>query len=192
MTKIYVEENEIEDAKIIVSSTFPTTELIAKNVEDQHKIKKPSRNFDEITKIKSTEEPFKFISQEKQGNDYANSNEKRIVENKLKPEFKMYRQGDILYKKISTLPTDLKLQADNVVAGGEGATHTHMLVDGELFQLENSDTKLYIRTHENTRLIHEEHLPIRLESGIYEVIRQREYLGPGLIQKEAIVRFVED
>ena len=94
MTKIYVEENEIEDAKIIVSSTFPTTELIAKN------IKKPSRNFDEIIKVKSTEDPFKFISQEKQGKDYANSNEKRIVENKLKPEFKMYRQGDILYKKL--------------------------------------------------------------------------------------------
>ncbi|MHA1468820.1 MAG: hypothetical protein ACTSP6_12190 [Promethearchaeota archaeon] len=192
MTKIYLEENKIEDVKIILSSSSLNTEQAAKNDDDQHEIKKPRRNIEEIIKIKSTEDPFKFIAQEKQKKDNANSNVKLRIEDDLKPEFKMYRQGDILFKKIATLPARLKLKLDNVVAGGEGAAHAHMLVDGELFQSENSDTKLYIKTHENSRLLHEEHLPIRLESGIYEVIRQREYLGPGLMKKEAIVRYVVD
>ncbi|MHA1458270.1 MAG: hypothetical protein ACTSQR_01245 [Promethearchaeota archaeon] len=192
MTKIYLEENKIEDVKIILSSTSLNTEQAAKNDDDQHEIKKPRRNIEEIIKIKSTEDPFKFIAPEKQKKDNANSNVKLRIEDELKPEFKMYRQGDILFKKIATLPARLKLKLDNVVAGGEGAAHAHMLVDGELFQSENSDTKLYIKTHENSRLLHEEHLPIRLESGIYEVIRQREYLGPGLMKKEAIVRYVVD
>ena len=100
----------------------------------------------------------------------------------------MYRQGDILFKKIYELPERLKEKPDNIVAGGEGSAHAHMLVNGDLFQVEHSNQK-YIRTRENTRLIHEEHLPIRLESGIYEVVRQREYLGPGLVKVE---RFVVD
>ncbi|MHA1235585.1 MAG: hypothetical protein ACTSQL_10925 [Promethearchaeota archaeon] len=192
MTKIYLEENKIEDVKIILSSTSLNIKQATKNDDDQHEIKKPRRNIEEIIKIKSTEDPFKFIAQEKQKKDNANSNVKLRIEDELKPEFKMYRQGDILFKKIATLPARLKLKLDNVVAGGEGAAHAHMLVDGELFQSENSDTKLYIKTHENSRLLHEEHLPIKLESGIYEVIRQREYLGPGLMKKEAIVRYVVD
>ena len=61
-------------------------------------------------------------------------------------------------------------------------------MNGELFQVEDSGQK-YVSAHEDTRLIHEEHLPIKLEPGNYEVIRQREYLGPGLVKRE---RFVVD
>ena len=192
MAKIFVKEKIIEDVKVILSSPSPNIEQIARNDGDKHKIKKPRRNIDEIIRIKSTQDPFKCISQEKQKKYNANSKIKQMAKNKLKPEFKMYRQGDILFKKITALPVHLKEKPDNVVAGGEGSAHAHMLVNGDLFQLGNSDPKLYIRTHDNSRLIHEEHLPIRLEPGVYEVIRQREYLGPGLMKKEKIVRYVSD
>lgn len=192
MTKIFVKEKRIEDVKVILSSLSPNIEQIARNDGDKHKISESRSNIDEIIRIKSTQDPFKFISQGKQEKDNANSKIKQMAKNKLKPEFKMYRQGDILFKKITALPAHLKEKPDNIVAGGEGAAHAHMLVNGDLFQLGNSDPKLYIRTHDNSRLIHEEHLPIRLEPGVYEVIRQREYLGPGLMKKERIVRYVSD
>ncbi len=92
---------------------------------------------------------------------------------------KIYRQGDILFRKIENLPNQLKEKPDKVVAEGEETGHAHVLVDGAVFELLNSE-KLYIKSEQNTRIIHEEHLPIKLESGNYQVIRQREYLGPGL------------
>jgi hypothetical protein len=92
---------------------------------------------------------------------------------------KIYRQGDILFKKIQKLPNQLKEKSDKVVAEGEETGHAHVLVNGAVFELLNSKN-LYIKSEQNTRIIHEEHLPIKLESGNYKVIRQREYLGPGL------------
>lgn len=197
MTKILVKENETEDVNILLSSTSPNIEQVARKDGKKVKIKHQRSSLDDIIKSKSTNDPFKFITQvkqEKQGNDATTFKVKKIAGNNVDPEFKMYRQGDILFRKIFKLPTNLIIKSDNIVAGGEaeGATHAHLLVDGDLFQLETSDPKLYIRTNENTRLIHEEDLPIRLEQGIYEVIRQREYLGAGLMKKEAIVRYVSD
>jgi len=181
MTEIYGKEKKIEQTKVILSSEILQIEQIARKDGDQPKITKSEQNIDEIVRIKSTEDPFKFIPQNKKT---TNSKER----NELKSEIKTYRQGDILFKKIETLPEGLKIKSDNIVAGGEGSAHVHMLVNGELFQVEYSEQK-YIRTHEDTRLIHEEHLPIKLETGNYEVVRQREYLGPGLVKRE---RFVVD
>ncbi len=101
------------------------------------------------------------------------------------PGPKIYRQGDILFKKIQNLPNQLKEKLDKVVAEGEETGHAHVLVNGAVFELLNTDN-LYIKSDQNTRIVHEEHLPIKLESGNYQVIRQREYLGPGL--KTQLVR----
>ncbi len=181
MTEIYGKEKKSEQEKVILSSETFHIEQIARKNRDQHNFTKPEQNIDEIVRINSEQDPFKFIPQNKNSIHSRGRNEK-------KSEIKMYRQGDILFKKIDALPEGLKIKSDNIVAGGEGSAHAHMLVNGELFQLEHSDQK-YIRTYEDTRLIHEEHLPIKLESGNYEVVRQREYLGPGLVKRE---RFVVD
>lgn len=179
MTEIYGKEKKLEQVKILLSSE---SHYIARNEGDQPEIKIPEKKTNEIIRIKSAQDPFKFIAQPNQRKDNI------MVRSKLKPEIKMYRQGDILFKKLAALPKHLKENPGNIVAGGEGTAHTHMLVNGDLFQAEYSDQK-YIRARENTRLIHEEHLPIKLESGNYEVVRQREYLGPGLVKRE---RFVVD
>ncbi|MFX0074731.1 MAG: hypothetical protein ACFE96_04780 [Candidatus Hermodarchaeota archaeon] len=175
MTEIYGKDKKSE-TKVILSSKIFEVEHIARSGGDQPVITEPKQNIDEIIRLNSTEDPFKFIPQKK--NRASSQNPKSV--------FKMYRQGDILFKKIDALPEGLKIKSDNIVAGGEGSTHAHMLVNGELFQAEYTKQK-YISSHENTRLIHEEHLPIKLESGNYEVVRQREYLGPGLEKRERLV-----
>jgi len=120
-------------------------------------------------------DPFKFIegSKKKQST--------QTIKNKFfcSPGPTIYRQGDILFKKINSLPAYLKEKPDKVVAEGEETGHAHVLVNGAVFELVNSDS-LYIKSDQHTRIIHDEHLPIKLESGNYQVIRQREYLGPGL------------
>lgn len=110
------------------------------------------------------------------------------LKNKKLPEFcssfnsnKIYRQGDILFRKIALLPKNLKEKQNSVVVEGEQTGHAHVLVNGAVFELLDSE-KMFIKAGQNTKIIHEEHLPIKLESGIYEVIRQREYLREGITQ----------
>ncbi|MFX0002856.1 MAG: hypothetical protein ACFE9C_14310 [Candidatus Hodarchaeota archaeon] len=123
----------------------------------------------------SKNNPFKYI----EGLKTKTSTQNKTLKTPTQLRPKIYRQGDILFKKIQNLPTQLKEKPDKVVAEGEETGHAHILVNGAVFELINSET-LYIKSGQNTRIIHEEHLPIKLESGNYQVIRQREYLGPGL------------
>ncbi|MHA1255173.1 MAG: hypothetical protein ACTSPS_06180, partial [Promethearchaeota archaeon] len=100
----------------------------------------------------------------------------------IKQKKKIYRQGDILFKKIDTLPKSITEKLDNVVAEGEVTGHAHLLMNGALFEVINSED-LIIQAGENTKLIHNEHLPIKLEQGNYRVIRQREFLEEGIVHR---------
>ncbi|MFX1388953.1 MAG: hypothetical protein ACFE9Z_02690 [Promethearchaeota archaeon] len=133
----------------------------------------------------SKKNPLKFV----QGNRKNNTLDKKPFSHDYQLHAKIYRQGDILFKKIDNLPTQLKEKSDNIVAEGEETGHSHQLVNGALFELINSDS-LYIKSEKNTKIIHQEHLPIKLEPGNYEVIRQREYLGSG--SHRQITRQVRD
>ncbi|MFX1503453.1 MAG: hypothetical protein ACFFDH_20995 [Promethearchaeota archaeon] len=135
---------------------------------------------DKITSNASKKDPFKFVNESKKS-----PSTQKINYPKSQLGSKIYRQGDILFRKIDTLPTGLKEKPDKVVAEGEETGHAHILVNGAVFELLNSES-LYIQSGQETRIIHDEHLPIKLEAGNYQVIRQREYLGPGL--KAQIVR----
>ncbi len=70
---------------------------------------------------------------------------------------------------------------DNVIAEGEVSGHYHLLNSGALYEVLNSED-LYLKANKKTKITHNEHLPIKLSSGTYKVIRQREYLGQGLVQ----------
>jgi len=84
------------------------------------------------------------------------------------------RQGDLLIVRVEELPENSVLQNHRVLAEGEATGHMHELDSGELY--EKSGT-LYFRVPEDqkTTLTHQEHGPITFESGVYKVIRQREY-----------------
>lgn len=95
---------------------------------------------------------------------------------------KMYRQGDLLLKEVVRLPHKLREIKNKILAEGEMSGHAHIIVDGAVYETINMENnQMFAIAGKNTTLIHDEHNPIKLPSGLYHVIRQREYLGHGII-----------
>jgi len=94
------------------------------------------------------------------------------------PEQKMYRQGDLLIKSILKIPNGSKELDGQVIAYGEHTGHTH--------QLDSDAARVYTKTGEDlyftvaipTTLTHDEHGPIELDTGAYQVVHQREFIEP--------------
>jgi hypothetical protein len=87
----------------------------------------------------------------------------------------MYRQGDVLLVPVETIPSDAKrVPAPIILAHGEATGHAHEIKsrNAKLFE---STGKRFLRLTKTAILEHQEHDPVTLPSGDYEVIRQREY-----------------
>ncbi len=101
---------------------------------------------------------------------------------------KSFRQGDVYLKQVEVLPeledkhyfsTESKPESEDksiVLAYGESTGHKHAIYDGNaiLMRQKNSD-KFYLIIVKTSELKHEEHDPISLPVGNYEVVHQREY-----------------
>ena len=102
---------------------------------------------------------------------------------------KIYRQGDVLLREIRKPKlNNYKSKKDNVVlALGEATGHHHTIdEDVEIYWNENDDIEkfaldgtssqpIFVNIVKETSLKHQEHAPIKIDQGWYEVIRQREY-----------------
>lgn len=94
----------------------------------------------------------------------------------------MYRQGDLLFVQLNGRTPEVKeIIEDGVVARGESTGHAHRIAPEDLAQgkakvyfMENP-RRIVIEVYQNVRVLHEEHKPIVLCKGRYEVRRQREY-----------------
>lgn len=92
----------------------------------------------------------------------------------------MYRQGDVLLKKITLIPTNAIKAKSAIVAEGEGH-HEHKAI-GDVDVLECDDT-LYLAVNTEGKLVHvhtgtetqADHFPLDLPAGNYEVVHQRNY-----------------
>lgn len=84
----------------------------------------------------------------------------------------MWRQGDVLVKRVKRVPEGAKKKEGRVVMEGEMTGHAHRLTAGELYE---KDGQLYFGVPERADLVHEEHGTITFDEGCYQVIRQREY-----------------
>ncbi len=82
----------------------------------------------------------------------------------------MQRQGDLLLIPTTQLPSRVSTLNTLVVLDGE---HCHRLDGGTL--LEDSAGQLFVRVSEPVQLVHDEHQPLQLAPGLYEVRRQRRY-----------------
>ncbi len=94
----------------------------------------------------------------------------------------VYRHGDVGLKRIAAIPKGAKAQerrGDIILAEGEVTGHAHRIADPTV-RVWCEDDKRYIEVTTATVLDHEEHGPITLEPGIYEVLQQREYTDVGL------------
>jgi hypothetical protein len=86
----------------------------------------------------------------------------------------MHRQGDILLTAIDQLPAGLTRRPDNVIVRGEATGHAHRLQEGRVW--EDAEGHLFLEVLIPTRVVHQEHHPIALVTGYYQVTRQREYV----------------
>ena len=101
----------------------------------------------------------------------------------------MYRQGDVLLVSTAhslTRPA-VPVPRDRgrlVLARGEATGHAHAIQSALAELFEERDGRRFLRVlggPEDVCLLHEEHDTIVLPPGLYEVIRQREYI-PGTIR----------
>jgi hypothetical protein len=94
------------------------------------------------------------------------------------------RQGDLLLVAIPAIPEDARpLPRDQgriVLALGEATGHAHAIADppATLLETELHERFLRVLAAGGVLLRHEEHDPVLLPPGLYQVRRQREYV-PG-------------
>lgn len=103
----------------------------------------------------------------------------------------IYRQGDVLIRKVSSLPEkakallpDMKLNKV-VLAYGEVTGHAHAISVDEAVKYEaGADTFLEVIS-ESANLNHEEHSTITLPNGVYEIVHQKEYANKDMSRRVA-------
>ena len=89
-----------------------------------------------------------------------------------------YRQGDVLLREVPSKPQGLvaeKRQGDIILALGEVTGHAHRIADKTVLVWFAAGQR-YIEVQEpGATLKHEEHAPIAIAPGLYEVVQQREW-----------------
>lgn len=92
-------------------------------------------------------------------------------------KLELYRQGDVLIRRVARLRKQIgKKRASGHILEGEATGHIHRLEDLTKAEVLEVGERLYLRVGaEGVRIIHEEHNPITLPPGDFEITRQREY-----------------
>lgn len=90
---------------------------------------------------------------------------------------KLYRQGDVLFRRIDKAPVgDRAVRLNGVVALGEATGHTHAISDLEAAEVYEIESGVFLEVNDGgVSIIHQEHSPIALPKGDYAVTIQREY-----------------
>jgi len=84
------------------------------------------------------------------------------------------QNGDILIKKVASIPKEAKKIKTNIVMEGEHTGHAHRL-EGGGFTLYVVEDNKYLEVEGRVTIRHEEHLPIEIPPGRYKIDRVREY-----------------
>jgi hypothetical protein len=100
----------------------------------------------------------------------------------------MFRQGDVLLVPIpdgalpeAVVPVARDARGSLVLALGEATGHAHAVRarDADLLADAADIDRRFLRIVTDAMLAHEEHDPIPLPPGLYQVVRQREYVLGG-------------
>lgn len=91
---------------------------------------------------------------------------------------KQFVQGDVLFektgRKIGGNRVPARADGRIVIARGEKTGHDHT-VDSETATLYQNGDKLALVVAESTQIVHQQHSPLLLEPGYYDVMVQRQY-----------------
>lgn len=98
----------------------------------------------------------------------------------------IYRQGDVLIRSIRKAPKGERvLIADGILAHGEVTGHAHRVADQQQAELYQCADGMYLSVSDGgVSIVHDEHSPIALPAGHFQVIRQMEY-APAEIRQVA-------
>ena len=103
----------------------------------------------------------------------GNSHE-TIHDTAINQEITLFRHGDLLIKKINSIPKECRKLSTNILAEGEATGHHHKL-NGAFQIFENSKKVKFIETFEQVRLTHQEHSQLFIPKGKYVVVEEREF-----------------
>lgn len=87
----------------------------------------------------------------------------------------MYRQGDILLKKIEKIDGKKVCEEQKILAYGEVTGHKHVLKGKGVKFFETEDGQVQVQVEQTAQLMHEEHHQIDIEQGNYLIVQQREF-----------------
>jgi hypothetical protein len=97
----------------------------------------------------------------------------------------LYRHGDVLIRRIATLPVGAQKREGTTLAHGEVTGHSHRIQQSQAVQLWANGNDLFLEIKQpSATLIHEEHRAIELPQGLYRVWKQREYRPDAYIEVE--------
>lgn len=92
---------------------------------------------------------------------------------------KQFRQGDVFLVQVREIPKKAaaveREKGRIVLAYGEATGHAHAVLDADVQLLALGDARFLEVGGKGATVRHEEHAPIKLAPGLYEVKRQREY-----------------
>lgn len=90
----------------------------------------------------------------------------------------LYQQGDVLINKIDKLPDNAikdKIKKGKwIIAEGEATGHCHAIAEKEAI-VYLKEGKKYVITKQGFNITHQEHKPITVDPGVYEIGIIREY-----------------
>lgn len=96
----------------------------------------------------------------------------------------MFRQGDVMVSRVKAIPAGAKAVKQTndkiVLAWGEVTGHSHAIAEPEAREYTFADAGGIVRRFlevfdRGATVRHEEHAPIPLPPGFYEITQQREY-----------------
>lgn len=95
----------------------------------------------------------------------------------MKNETKMWRQGDVLFRAVREIPQGKRRKrANGHILEGEATGHIHRIADVAAAEVLEIGEGLYLSVGDaGVSIVHEDHRPVELPPGNYEVVRQREY-----------------
>jgi hypothetical protein len=92
---------------------------------------------------------------------------------------KIYRQGDVLFKKIEKVPEGGKVRKLGHILEGEVTGHIHKVAEAQLAGAEVLDCGaglfMSVSAEGGVSIVHDDHHTLVLPQGNYEIVRQREY-----------------
>ncbi|TBR57414.1 hypothetical protein B4U84_15495 [Westiellopsis prolifica IICB1] len=97
----------------------------------------------------------------------------------------LYRHGDVLIRRVATIPNLAQKHVGSILAHGEVTGHTHRIQPSNAVQLWVNGSELFLEVKQTgATLVHEEHRAIEIPQGFYRVWRQREYHPDAYVEVE--------